>query len=676
MTPNATRGATLSSALGARKVAVFGASATPGKMGYVLVQHLLGQGFEGELVLVNPRGGRAFGLPLEEAEAAAGSDLAVVVTPAAAAPGIVETCAVVGIPIAIVQAAGFAEVGETTLQQELARKAAAGGVRLIGPNCLGLFCAPARLNLTTLPSLPAGGVSFVSQSGGLALHVARRLSALGGGFDVLLSLGNKLDVGFAEALDTLAERARTESVLLYLERLDEGDELLDTIERVTASLPVVALVGGRTKAGQDAARSHTGSLLSRWDRAAGLLEDAGAVVADGLVAAVAAAAAGRRGARRPAGRVFVLVDGGGHSVLLADAVTRAGYYLEPPPPALTAELHTLTGRSANPLDLAGAADADPEVYGRALARIADAGAYDAVIIGGIFGGYVELFGAQLERAEGAAAAAIGRLAVAHGVPVVVQTAFAGSHSPPLAILRDHGVACVEWPEEAAAALSTRVVSASIGGGRETAAAAADATLGARTDRALAALRAAGVAEAVGDVVPRASLPTAGGGPYAVKLDGFPHKARSGAIRLDVAAEELAAVYDELARLAEAAGLAPRVRLAPMVPCERELLVTFWRDGAGGAGWVAGRGGGSVEERADVASGRLPRDERDVLRALARTSAGREVAERRPDLLARLPGLVLALAAAFRALPELTELECNPVGLSAAGPVVLDVLPIG
>ncbi len=660
----------LTRALDARKVAVFGASSTPGKWGYVVVEQLLAQGFDGEVVLVNPRGGSAFGLPLQDAAAAAGADLAVAVTPPPTVPAIAAACGRLGIGVLSVHTAGFGEVGEHELEAELAQAARNAGVRLLGPNCLGLHAAPARLNVTTLPDLPTGRVSFVSQSGGLALQVARRLRALGAGLDVLLSLGNKLDVGFADALAAIGARETTGSVLLYLEGLGEGDVLLDRVAELSAAIPVVVVAGGRSEPGRTAARSHTGALLRSWDRAAGLLAAAGAQVLESLPLAVAAAAASRPPRRRPArSRVFALVDGGGHSVLLADALAAAGHELPPPGDGLARALGTEHARVENPLDLAGAADGDPEIYGRALAHVLEDGGYDAVLVGGIFGGYGELFGRHLAEAELRAAAEIGRLATEHGATVVVQSTYATAGAPALEAMRDRGVACVEWAEEAVAALGPH--SAPPRAGPEPAADAADVRLAGDIAAVLAALDEAGIRHGLGPLVDRSALPQAGGS-WVLRLDGFAHKVQTGAIRLRVPTAGLADAWDELAALARGRGIEPLVRVAPFVATRHELLVSFWRDPDEGSGYAIGSGGTDVERLADVAIGRPPRSADDVLATLERTAVG---AALDAGELAELAPFVARLAATFRdRLPELRELECNPVALVDGGPIVLDVLP--
>jgi acetyltransferase len=283
----------LVAALDPKHIAVFGASATPDKWGYNTAKCLIENGFTGRLTLVNPRGGSVFDRPLVDASQAEGADLAVIATPAATVPDIVGQCGTLGIGLAVVIASGFAESGHLALHHALVRRIAESGVRVIGPNCVGLASNTGRVN-TTMIDLPAGHVSMITQSGGVALHVARRLDEFGAGFDVVIAFGNKVDVNVRDAVQVVASRETTSAILLYIERLDEGDVLLDMLENASRELPVVALLSGRTDAGKAATASHTGSLVGQWDRAAGLLTDAGVVVADGLNLAIAAVAGTRR----------------------------------------------------------------------------------------------------------------------------------------------------------------------------------------------------------------------------------------------------------------------------------------------------------------------------------------------------------------------------------------------
>lgn len=672
----------LARALDAKHIAVFGASSTAGKWGYNTTRSILQAGFGGRLTLVNPRGGEVFDRPLVAAPEAAGADLAVICTPAQTVPPIISQCGDLEIPVAVVQAGGFGEVGNTALDEELRRGIAASGVRVIGPNCVGLYVGPSGVNTTTMTHFKSGHVSVITQSGGVAQQAARRLAELGTGFDVMLALGNKLDVDMSASLSVMSERETTGAIFLYLERLDEGEQLLDTLARITEYVPVVALLAGRTPAGRSAALSHTGSILGEWDRVSGLLTDAGVMVAEGLHEACAAVVGGRRAPRQALDRVFVICDGGGHSALLADALETAGHVVPPPSERLRAKLQKIGGEGGtvgNPFDSQGRLDRDPGLYLPLLQAVLDDHDHDAVVIGGMFGGYELLFDEELGALEQRTAKGMGEAAQRSGRRIIVQSLYATEPSASLAALRERGVACVEWPEEVLAVLRscgqpTAPVAASSAQGHPTAV--ADVELAELTEVLVSAMTRRGIRHALGERIALKNLPNYSGASWVLRLDGFAHKTRAGAIRVGVDSEELPAAYAELADVARAAGIEPLVRMAPMIDTRCELLVTFWRDAGSGGGLVLGLGGVDVEEQRDVAIGRLPKGPDDVIALLLRTRVGRGLHAAGSDgRLEEIAATVLALAELFRDdLPSVRELECNPLAVGPDGVYVLDALP--
>jgi acetyltransferase len=665
----------LERAFAARHIAIIGASEVPGKWGYSVTEKLLGSGYEGTLTLVNPRGGVAFERPLVSLEEARGADLAVVCTPAATVPGIIGDCGPLGIAAAVVVAGGFGELGETDLEQQLREAARDSGVRVIGPNGVGFYSAPSQVNVTGIPGLTSGHVSLVTQSGGIAQQVAHRLDQLQGGFDLLLSLGNKVDVDFADALSVMEMRPATRAALLYLERFDEGERFLDVLDRTTKSVPVICLIAGKSDAGRIAARSHTGSMISRWHRIAGLVTECGVQVVDRLEIGIAAAVGGSRETRRPVSKVFVLCDGGGHSVLLADALEERGVSLVAPDPDLAARLKKILGLNAgswNPLDLQGSADRDPRIIADLLQEILEEGSYDAVVIGSMFGGYSFFWHQTVDEFETDAARRMVELQRMHQTPVIVQSMYATVRSSALEVLATGGVPFVEWPHEAAEIIAARGVIAQPPLIVEPApSSAADVGLSAATERVLQELDLAGIPHAIGNVIDRDSLP-AEPGSWVLRLDGFAHKARAGAIQVGILSEGLGVAYEALEALAQAAGMEPRIRLAPFFPHDYELVATCWRSASEGDGCVVGAGGSAVEEEADVAVGRLPKGPEDVLALLGRTRIGAILPT---ECASSFATLVVDLAALFTGrLGDLSELECNPVAVGGFGAAVLDVLP--
>jgi acyl-CoA synthetase (NDP forming) len=672
----------LARALDARRVAIIGASSNPLKMGYSAAWDLLRHGFAGEVVLVNPRGGEILGRRIETGiEAARGADIAMLMMAADRTPEAIAACGTVGIPVAVVCAGGFGEKGNRELQERLRTAARRARVRVIGPNTVGPHVAPIGLRLSMIPHEVAGDVSVVSQSGGVGLLVGPRLNALGTGIDVHLPLGNKIDIGFAEAVRALGDRPTTRAILLYIEDGDEGEALLDAVADVACRKPVVALVGGRTSAAARATQSHTGSMLGSWARLAGTLEDAGAHVARSLPEACAAALARKPRARarcRGRPRVLVLCDGGGASVALAEAFESAGFELPLPAGRHQEALSALIGRPAgNPCDFAGAVDGDYARFARAAEDAITLGDYDAVVLGAIWGVYGECFGEAWGRSEMEGVRLLGELARRTDVPLVAVTPYAATEKATLALFRAASIPVVEWAEEAAIVVAaglgrpSRRLPAATAAGNEIG---IDASIGPMTDRVLDRLAAGGMAEGIGRVTSQPELARTPGRRWVLRLDGIAHKARAGAIGVGVPSADLDAEYDRLATLARRHDLPPRIRQSPLIPHEHELLVSFWRDARAGNGWSIGAGGARVEADADVAIGRWPAAAADVVRALGRTAAGSRVLAAGDRAAEATVRAVLALLSIFADhLPEAVELEVNPLGVGASGAAVLDVL---
>jgi len=647
-----------------------------------VVAGLQRSGYEGKLTLVNREGGEVLGLPRVPPEEAAGADIAVLATPAPTVPALLRQCGDLGIPIAAVIAGGFREAGNAELDRHLRTAIDETGIRVLGPNCLGIFVGSKGINTTSF-DLPVGGVSVITQSGGFIQHTGIRLGQLGAGFDIGISLGNKVDVDFTDALGLVTQAGTSSALVLYLERLDEGDAFLDAVAVATAELPIIAIVAGRTDAGVRAARSHTDSLIGRWDRVTGLLEDAGVQLAKSMSEAVAAAVGGQRSGRGPVSRVFALCDGGGGAVLMADELADAGYDVAQPSAELAEQLRHLiglTGPAPNPLDMQGRAEADLNILLKAARAAILSGEYDALVLGGILGSYARLLGGDLAPIEERIASELPHLSAESGCPIVIQSMYATEPSRALEIARAGGIACVEWPDEAVQALRARTVLHPRRPARDdpvqkpTVSSAADPFLIDLSERVVAALDDAGIPHALGTLTAPGKPTPSGDGKWVVRADGFPHKAVAGAIRVGVSGTELEEAVKQLGRIAKAAGLPPRVRVAPFVEHDHELIVTLWRDPLEGDGCMLGQGGTSVETSRDVAIGRMPSTRGEVARILEQTALGRRVLAMNGDTAPAVLDTVLALAVMFKGLPELRELELNPVGIAQGGPVVLDALP--
>ena len=366
-----------------RSVAVYGASRDERKLGHTLLRNALGGGFGGPVVAVNPSGGDVLGLrtvpALEEPV-----DLALVSVPAAAAQAAVADAARAGCRAAIVLASGFGETGEggRAVEQRLVALAREAGMRLVGPNCMGVVSrVPGGwLNGSYFWRLPErqGGVSLVSQSGafgGMFFSEARRR---GLGVARFLSVGNCADITESDALEWLADDEATETVGLFVEAFRDGRRFVAAAER--CAKPVVVLKAGKGRAGARAAVSHTGSLAGRHGAAQAAFVRAGVVeapTADDFFDALQALSAWRRAGRC----VAVLTISGGPAVLAADAAERLGLSLPPPGQAtvrLIREMAPAFAAAGNPVDLTP--QCPPSAYAPAIGAVFDDSAYQGVIV--------------------------------------------------------------------------------------------------------------------------------------------------------------------------------------------------------------------------------------------------------------------------------------------------------
>jgi acyl-CoA synthetase (NDP forming) len=355
-----------------RGIIVAGASAHPGKFGFVTLHNILRCGYEGAVFPVSLEGGDLLGRPVltsvdDVPDGAA--DLVFVCTPQPANVALLEVCARKGVRAAFVATAGYGEAGPAgeRAQAELVAAAARLGMLLAGPNGQGIVSTPASLCAQIVaPYPPAGPIGIVSQSGNLVSSLLNFSIQSGVGVSRAVSAGNAAALTVADYLDYLAADDATAVSLAYLEAVGDGRAFYDAGCRTTARQPLVVLQGGTTAGGRRAAASHTGSLASDERVFAGVCRQAGITRATTVEEAFDAAATFAT-APRPAGpNVVVLTTVGGWGVLTADAITRSSLVLLELPDDLRAALdQRLPPRWSrnNPIDLAGSETRDtvPEI---------------------------------------------------------------------------------------------------------------------------------------------------------------------------------------------------------------------------------------------------------------------------------------------------------------------------
>lgn len=376
----------LAAVLAPDSVAIIGASDDLRKWGSSALRNILDGGYTGTIYPVNPRGGVFFGVQAYPslADLPEAPDLALLAVGAGQVEGVLDDCGRRGARAAVVLSAGYSETGAEGAEQErrLVQIAAAHGMTLIGPNCMGLLSNERRLHATGFVALhaPVGKLSFVSQSGSIGPTVINLCERRGIGMDKFVSVGNEAQVSAFDVLDYLADDPATECVMMYLEGIDDGRHFLRSARRTTGAKPVVVLRGGLTELGGKAAASHTGALAGSAEVFRAAARQAGVVVCGttqelvdlGACLAYLPAPGGRR--------VAVMTNGGGPGVLGADEVALNGLTLAELPLELIAALDAMLPpfwSRRNPLDLVAAGFGDVGL--RALELVAECETVDAIM---------------------------------------------------------------------------------------------------------------------------------------------------------------------------------------------------------------------------------------------------------------------------------------------------------
>ncbi|MCK5324312.1 MAG: CoA-binding protein, partial [Desulfobulbaceae bacterium] len=248
-----------------KTIAVVGASKKPGKVGHEILANLIKGGFTGKIIPVNPTADQVLDLPCYKSPVDCGEsiDLSLIVVPNRAVVEAVKSSIKAGAGAIVVITAGFKEIGEegAALEREVAEICVSHGVRLLGPNCLGLINTENRMNASFGGDIPmAGGVSVISQSGALCTAILDTAAGLNLGLAKLFSIGNKADVSEVDLLRVLGRDEQTKVIVGYLEDITSGDDFIKAATEASTIKPVIILKSGTTVAGLKAASSHTGVL--------------------------------------------------------------------------------------------------------------------------------------------------------------------------------------------------------------------------------------------------------------------------------------------------------------------------------------------------------------------------------------------------------------------------------
>ena len=660
-----------------RSVALVGTSPDLKKVNSRPQRFLKRFGYAGRVLPINPSrtevlGERAY----PDLKSAPGPiDHAFIMVPAAAVPDVIEQCCELRVPVATLFTAGFAELGEEGLrrQREMVKRARGGGMRLLGPNCMGLINVHDRIPLTVnavieREELVAGPLSLVSQSGSITGSLLSRAQARGLGFSKVISVGNESDLGVGELADMLVDDEDTGAILLFLETFRDADRLADAARRAyAAGKPVIAYKLGRSSVGRRVANSHTGAMTGPDEVANALFREHGIIRVDtfeGLFETAQLVI----GKKPPRGRrVSVLTGTGGAAAMVVDRLGVLGAEVVGPTPEIVAAL------AAKDIQVTDAPLTDIPM-GRGSARYPEI--LSALLASDHTDAVVSVIGSSAQNPQ----TIVDRVLSASprdAKPLGVFLAPRAEHA--LLELQKNGVASFRTPESCADAVNAYLnwrapgerprAGLDIMAANEHAAAAREQRLSERDAGAL--FQALGISVAAHRVVRSETDPVDLPGPFAVKLlsPDILHKTEAGMVKLDVArgdVGEVARCMLDDARTRFPSARAEGVLVQQMERGLAEVIVGYRRDPEVGPIVLLGMGGITAEITRSVAVRIAPitlgtaREMIDEVRELAVLRGFRNLPR----------GDVGALAHALRAMSLLAHVESRTVADAEINPLIV------
>ena len=378
------RGGLLGGFFAPETIAVIGASERAGSVGRALLENLYE--FGGRVFPVNPRHASVLGMPAfaDVSQIPEKVDLAVIATPAAVVPQVVRACGEAHVKAAIIHSAGFKECGPEGAEREseVLREAKRGGVRILGPNCLGLMAPHRRLNATFASTMARPGqVAFISQSGALCTAVLDWSLRDNVGFSAMVSVGSMLDVGWGELITSLGDDPHTRSILIYMESIGDARAFLSAAREVAYTKPIIVVKAGRTEAAAKAAASHTGALTGSDAVVDAAFRRAGVLRVDTIEDLFDLAEVLAKQPRPRGPRLGIVTNAGGPAALAVDRLVASGGTVADLAPKTIADLDLVLPAHwsrANPVDVLG--DADDERYAQAVEIVARDPETDGILI--------------------------------------------------------------------------------------------------------------------------------------------------------------------------------------------------------------------------------------------------------------------------------------------------------
>ncbi len=670
---------TLDAVFNPKRVALVGASDTPGKMGTVLWRNL--SGFRGEVIPVTPSASQVGGVEAYPSlpEVEGDVDLAVLAVPARAAPLIARQADAKGVKAMVVLAGGFAETGAegAALQEELA--GAAGRVRVVGPNCLGIQNLSLGLNasITTEGRLEPGGVALISQSGayGMAIHTRGEEDHIR--FGKVYSSGNKMNIWDHEVIEFLRDDPETTVICLLLESVPGGRQLAEAIRSTTPRKPVIVAKTGRSEAGSRAARSHTGALATDDIIFEAAMRQAGALVARSGLEMLDVAQLLSSQPHPQGNRAALITNSGGMGVELVDLLSGIGVETPRLSPGLQAQVAAVIpafGSAGNPVDMTPVWARFAELYPWLIETLARSGEVDLIIP-------LLLQRAAMDKNALEGIVTSVRRLRAEGVQVPVYACWVAPRAvrSNADVLQAAGIPCLEWPERTARAVGQSVRYAlgeslptpcaadrpgptrELPPGQMPVVAGAEllAEYGIQTVPTVACNNpseaAAAAASLSGPVVMKTGAPMA-------------HRTEMQGVRLGITeVGEVTDAYQDLAALGKPVLVQPQIRGI-------EMVVGGLREATFGPVVMVGMGGTAVEVTADVAFALAPigtEEARAMLESLQGYPLLAGFRGTEPHDVNALAGILASIGDLLTDHPDIVEIDLNPVMVTADQATAVD-----
>jgi acetyltransferase len=668
-------------------VAIIGASSNPAKLSHCVVKNLKDHGYLGGIYPINPKGGEILGLTVYPSilEVPDPLDLAVIMVPAPIVPIVLKECGERGLEAVIVITGGFREAGPEgqKLEAQLRSIIDAYGMRLIGPNCVGVMDAHLPLDTTFITDMPSpGGISFVSHSGAICGGTTDWAREVGVGYSRIASLGNQLDVDITDGLRMMQDDTHTRVINIYAEGLPNGRKFVQAAREIFRSKPIVMLKAGVTSAGTRAVASHTGALAGSEEAYRAACHRAGALVVNSLqeqndVAMVLATQPLPQGSR-----VAILTNAGGPAALAADELARQGLSLATISDETQQALRDVVPQGAqlgNPIDMLGGPQAD--MYAAAGQILLEDPDVDMLMT---------IFVPQAITPVTGVAQHVVQTAHAYEKPVICCLVGGESIPEAMRILNTSGVPCYQDPNRAGRALGGLHKYATLRNRPDLTPEQVDEVDRERVETILNqtwqedgagflnSQTASEIAGAYGIKVPPSALAAHAaeaveiadriGYPVAMKIiaKDVVHKADVGGIALNLgSAQDVRAAFEGMMGDEDerAAREETYVMVQRMAPQGQEIILGAQRDAQFGPILMVGMGGRYVEVFQDVAFRLAPLNQVDAAAMIEETAAGRIMKGIRgapPKDIQKVAETLCRVGQLVSDFPCISELDVNPL----------------